>query len=104
MNEGTDMTTTTIDIAEIEDRIVSDILLDGLDLADLGYEREQITGATPLFDELDGLGLDSLAALEVAVAVQQKFGFKIEKLDRAFFEQNCSTVNALTRYVAGRLA
>lgn len=98
------MADTTIDIAEIEDRIVSDILLDGLDLADLGYEREQITGDTPLFDEADGLGLDSLAALEVAVAVQQKFGFKIEKLDRVFFEQNCATVSALTRYVAGRLS
>ncbi len=98
------MTTATVDIIEIEDRIISDILLDGLDLADLGFEREQINGDTPLFDEVDGLGLDSLAALEVAVAVQQKFGFKIEKLDRAFFEENCSTVNALTRYVAGRLS
>ena len=98
------MTTATIDIIEIEDRIIGDILLDGLDLADLGFEREQINGDTPLFDEVDGLGLDSLAALEVAVAVQQKFGFKIEKLDRAFFEQNCSTVAALTRYVAGRLS
>ena len=98
------MTAATIDIAEIEDTIISDILLDGLDLADLGFERDKISGATPLFDEVDGLGLDSLAALEVAVAVQQKFGFKIEKLDRAFFEQNCSTVSALTRYVAGRLS
>ena len=52
----------------------------------------------------DGLGLDSLAALEVAVAVQQRFGFKIEKLDRDFFETNCSTVSALTRYVASRLS
>jgi len=98
------MSHATVDIIEIEDRIVNDILLDGLDLADLGFEREQINGDTPLFDEVDGLGLDSLAALEVAVAVQQKFGFKIEKLDRAFFEQNCSTVSALTRYVAGRLS
>jgi acyl carrier protein len=98
------MSTTTIDIAGIEDTIIGDILLDGLDLADLGYEREQISGATPLFDEVDGLGLDSLAALEVAVAVQQKFGFKIEKLDRAFFEKNCSTVGVLARYVAGRLS
>lgn len=98
------MTTTTIDTAEIEETIISDILLDGLDLADIGFERGQISGATPLFDETDGLGLDSLAALEVAVAVQQKFGFKIEKLDRTFFEQNCSTVSALTRYVAGRLS
>ena len=93
----------TTELAIIQDVIITDILLDGLDLADLGYEKDQISGATPLFDEADGLGLDSLAALEVAVAIQQKFGFKIETLDRAFFETNCVTVDTLTRYVAGRL-
>lgn len=98
------MTAATINIAEIEETIISDILLDGLDLADLGFKRDQISGVTPLFDEVDGLGLDSLAALEVAVAVQQKFGFKIETLDRDFFEGNCSTIDALTRYVASRLS
>lgn len=96
--------TTTIELDNIQDTIIDDILLDGLDLAELGYEKGQISGATPLFDEAEGLGLDSLAALEVAVAVQQKFGFKIETLDRAFFETNCVTVATLARYVAGRLA
>lgn len=92
------------ELAIIQNVIITDILLDGLDLADLGYEKDQISGATPLFDEVDGLGLDSLAALEVAVAIQQKFGFKIETLDRAFFETNCVTVDTLARYVAGRLS
>ena len=92
------------ELAIIQNVIITDILLDGLDLADLGYEKDQISGATPLFDEADGLGLDSLAALEVAVAIQQKFGFKIETLDRAFFETNCVTVDTLARYVAGRLS
>ena len=92
------------ELAIIQNVIITDILLDGLDLADLGYEKDQISGATPLFDEADGLGLDSLAALEVAVAIQQKFGFKIETLDRAFFETNCVTVGTLARYVAGRLS
>lgn len=96
--------TTTIDAAAIEETIIDDILLGALDLAELGYDKSAISGATPLFDETDGLGLDSLAALEVAVAVQQKFGFKIETLDRAFFETNCVTVGTLARYVAGRLA
>ncbi|MGI6856235.1 acyl carrier protein [Mesorhizobium sp. 1B3] len=95
---------TTTELASIQNVIIDDILLDGLDLADLGYEKDQISGATPLFDETNGLGLDSLAALEVAVAVQQKFGFKIETLDRAFFETNCVTVDTLARYVAGRLS
>lgn len=96
--------TITIDLTGIRNVIINDILLDGLDLADLGFEKNQISGATPLFDEVDGLGLDSLAALEVAVAVQQKFGFKIETLDRNFFETNCVTVDTLARYIAGRLS
>lgn len=95
---------TAIELASIQNVIIDDILLDGLDLADLGYEKDQISGATPLFDEVEGLGLDSLAALEVAVAVQQKFGFKIETLDRTFFETNCVTVDTLARYIAGRLS
>ena len=95
---------TTTELASIQNVIIDDILLHGLDLADLGYEKGQISGATPLFDEADGLGLDSLAALEIAVAVQQKFGFKIETLDRSFFETNCVTVDTLARYVAGRLS
>lgn len=92
------------ELAIIQNVIITDILLDGLDLADLGYAKDQISGATPLFDEAEGLGLNSLAALEVAVAIQQKFGFKIETLDRAFFETNCVTVDTLARYVAGRLS
>ena len=95
---------TTTELASIQNVIIDDILFDGLDLADLGYEKDQISGVTPLFDEAEGLGLDSLAALEVAVAIQQKFGFKIETLDRAFFETNCVTVDTLARYVAGRLS
>jgi acyl carrier protein len=94
---------TTLDIPRIEEIIIDDILLEGLDLAELGYKKEQISGETQLFDEADGLGLDSLAALEVAVAVQQKFGFKIETLDRTFFETNCITVNTLAQYVQGQL-
>lgn len=99
-----DAATTTPDIADIERIIIDDILFGTLDLADLGHERDQIGGATALFDETDGLGLDSLAALEVAVAAQQKFGFKIETLDRTFFENNCKTVNSLAQYVRSRLS
>lgn len=95
---------TTTELGSIRTIIIDDILLDGLDLAELGFEKDQISGATPLFDEAAGLGLDSLAGLEVAVAVQQKFGFKIETLDRAFFETNCVTVDTLASYVASRLS
>lgn len=96
--------TMTLDIPDIETVIIDDILLDGLDLMGLGYVKGQIKGDTQLFDEAGGLGLDSLSALEVAILVQQKFGFKIETLNRDFFDANCTTVNALARYIRGRLS
>ena len=96
--------TMTLDIPDIETVIIDDILLDGLDLMGLGYVKAQIKGDTQLFDEAGGLGLDSLSALEVAILVQQKFGFKIETLNRDFFDANCTTVNALARYIRGRLS
>lgn len=96
--------TVVLETPDIESVIIDDILLDGLDLVGLGYEKGQLSAETPLFDDQGGLGLDSLSALEVAILVQQKFGFKIETLNREFFEANCTTVGALARYVQDRLS
>lgn len=96
--------TMTLELPDIESVIIDDILIEGLDLAGLGYDKSQISADTRLFDEAGGLGLDSLSALEVAILVQQKFGFKIEALNREFFEANCTTVGTLARYIRGRLS
>ena len=96
--------TMTFETPDIEAVIIDDILLEGLDLVGLGYEKGQIDATTSLFDDKGGLGLDSLSALEVAILVQQNFGFKIETLNREFFEENCTTVGALARYIRERLS
>lgn len=96
--------TMTLELPDIETVIIDDILLEGLDLIGLGYDKSQISASTQLFEEAGGLGLDSLSALEVAILVQQKFGFKIETLNREFFDANCTTVGSLAQYIRGRLS
>ena len=51
----------------------------------------------PLFG--DGLGLDSIDALEIAFAVAQKYGFKLRSDDERNGEIFAS-LNALTRHIA----
>lgn len=50
------------------------LIIDSLDLEDI--QPEQIEPDAPLFG--DGLGLDSIDALELGVAVQKRFGIKLD--------------------------
>lgn len=82
---------------ELKDRLRR-LIIDKLKLEDV--KPEDIGDATPLFGE--GLGLDSIDALELVVALEKEFGIKIADEDvgvKAF--QNLST---LAEFVAGRKA
>ena len=70
--------------------IVENLHLDGM-------KPEMIDEEAPLFG--DGLGLDSVDALELVVALEKEFGIKIKsnEMDRQAF----SSVSALSRFVAG---
>ena len=57
-----------------------------------------IGDAQPLFG--DGLGLDSIDALELVLGIEQAFGVKIE--DEEMGEQALSSVNALADFVAAK--
>lgn len=54
----------------------------------------------PLFGE--GLGLDSLDAIELVVLVQRNFGLTIEDQDEA--KKAFASVNALAAYIESRLS
>jgi acyl carrier protein len=74
------------------------LLIEGLRLGDL--EPEDIHDEQPIFGE--GLGLDSVDALELVVLVEEKFNIQIPDEDigrRAF-----ASINALTDYVGSELA
>jgi acyl carrier protein len=72
--------------------IVDNLHLDGL-------TPEMIDEQAPLFGE--GLGLDSVDALELVVAVEKEFGIKIKsnEIGREVF----SSVASLSRFIAGRV-
>ncbi len=71
--------------------IVENLHLDGI-------KPDMIDEEAPLFGE--GLGLDSVDALELVVAVEKEFGLKIKsnELDRSAF----ASVSALSRFVEAR--
>jgi acyl carrier protein len=77
--------------ARVKRLIVDNLHLDGL-------TPEMIDADAPLFGE--GLGLDSVDALELVVAVEKEFGIKIKsnEIGREVF----SSVSSLSRFIAGR--
>lgn len=74
------------------------LLVDALRLE--GMTPESIDDATPLFGE--GLGLDSVDALELVVALEKEFQLRIQshEVGREAF----ASVGALATYVDSRLA
>nr|WP_326498466.1 phosphopantetheine-binding protein [Methylobacter sp. YRD-M1] len=70
------------------------LIIDALDLEDIGID--DIDNHEPLFN--DGLGLDSIDALELGLAIRKKYDVKIdaEKDDVA---KIFSSVSALADYI-----
>lgn len=72
---------------------IKELIISSLNLADV--TAEQIVDDAPLFQE--GLGLDSIDALELAVAIERKYRVTIP--DEAVGKKVFSSVNALAEYV-----
>jgi len=79
-------------------RSLKQLLVDGLRLQDL--RPDDIEDTAPIF--VEGLGLDSVDALELVVLVEEKFNIQIPDEDvgkRAF-----ASIEALTDFVSTELA
>jgi acyl carrier protein len=73
---------------------IKELIISSLNLEDV--TAEQIVDDAPLFQE--GLGLDSIDALELAVAIERRYRVTIP--DEAVGKKAFSSVNALAAYVA----
>jgi acyl carrier protein len=83
------------EVISTQDRIKR-LIVESLNLE--GMKPEMIEDDAPLFGE--GLGLDSVDALELVVALEKEFGIKIksQEIGREVF----SSVSTLSEFIAGR--
>jgi acyl carrier protein len=70
------------------------MIIDTLDLEDISVD--DIASDQPLF--LDGLGLDSIDALELGLALQKHYGVKLDA-DSEETRQHFASVAALAKFV-----
>lgn len=73
---------------------VKQMIIDALDLEDL--DVTEIDDSEPLF--VNGLGLDSIDALEIGLALQKRYGIKL-KADSEETRQHFASVNALVALI-----
>ena len=78
---------------------IKEVIISSLELEDI--TPEDIVDSEPLFGE--GLGLDSIDALELGVALKKKFGVKFSS-ESAENKQHFASVDALAKYITAETA
>jgi len=78
---------------------IKQLIIDALGLEDMG--PEDIGSDQTLFGE--GLGLDSVDALELGLAIQKRFGVKIDA-DSKDTRKHFANVNSLAAFVSAQRA
>lgn len=76
---------------------VKDLIIETLNLEDVS--ADEIGDQDPLFDE--GLGLDSIDALEIGVAIKKSYGVELKGEDT---DKHFASVAALAEFIDARRA
>lgn len=79
---------------------IKQLIVDALDLEDLS--AQQIDDEMPLFSDT-GLGLDSIDALELGIALRKKYQLQLDAND-AGTREHFRSVNSLAAFVAASRA
>ena len=74
---------------------IKELIIDALNLEDM--TPDDIESEAPLFG--DGLGLDSIDALELGVAIRRKYGVNLD-IDSEEIRQHFESVANLARFVS----
>jgi len=80
-----------------QERELAELIVECLNLEDVS--AEEIMPEAPLFG--DGLGLDSIDALELALAITQKYAIQL-KADDENMQQAFGTLRTLNAYIMER--
>ena len=75
-------------IEELKEKLIQQLKLEDL-------EPDEINASEPLFG--DGLGLDSIDALELIVLMERDYGIKIESADKG--REVFSTLTTMAEYI-----
>ncbi len=78
---------------------IKQMIIETLDLEDI--ETDEIIDDEPLF--VEGLGLDSIDALEIGLALQKRYGIKL-KADSEETRDHFASVNALAALIESHRA
>jgi acyl carrier protein len=81
-----------------QERQLAELIVETLNLEDVA--PADIDPDAPLFGE--GLGLDSIDALELALAISQKYGVQLRTQDENL-EQAFSTLRTLNAFIAAQM-
>lgn len=81
------------------DREIKDLIITSLALEDVNVE--DIDSSAPLF--VDGLGLDSIDALELGLALQKRFGVQLSA-DAADNRRHFASVDSLAAFITAQRA
>jgi acyl carrier protein len=73
---------------------IKELIIESLELEDI--KPEDIVDSAPLFRE--GLGLDSIDALELGIAIKRKFGIKLSA-ENADNKKHFASVDALAAFI-----
>lgn len=82
-------------MSDLTDRLKT-LIVDALQLDDV--EPQELDNDEPLMD--NGLGLDSIDALELVVRVEKEFGIKIKNSEEA--REALASINSLAAFIQAR--
>ena len=91
-----------IDRTEIMHYLINSLLLDRLELANDGYGPDDFSEETLLLSD-EGLGLDSVDALDFLVGLEKKYQLKPIDMDKDFIKESCTSISRVLDMVQARL-
>lgn len=90
-----------MNLEEIKNIVKQKILVERLELEDDDIKAEDIDDDEAIFDE--GLGLDSVEALDVVSGIEEEFKINIQDIPEEEVQESFYSVNTLSAFILNQL-